>query len=174
MNAIGMKRSAAGIFLSLCALGQAGLALAAPAPGKADLTIHIQDVLPSGGVVRLGLYDEARYPDDNSTPLASADVPAVAHETVVTLHDVAPGTYAIQVYQDVNANDKMDSTWIGLPLEPFGFSRDAKPFLSKPKFAEVRFTLAAGDNSQTIHLQNLGQSSPADKARDAVRARQRQ
>ena len=133
----------------------------------------MENVLPAGGVLRLGLYDAARYPDDNSKPIASADVPAIAGETVITLHGIAPGIYAIQTFQDVNANNKMDTSWMGLPLEPFGFSRDAKPFLSKPVFDEVKFTLAAGENSQVIHLQNSVRNSPADKARDAIRARQR-
>ena len=139
----------------------------------AELTIRVDNVLPAGGIIRLGLYDAARYPDDNSKPVASADVTAVAGETVITLHAIPPGTYAIQTFQDVNANDKMDTSWLGLPLEPFGFSQDAKPFLSKPSFDEVKFTLAAGDNSQVIHLQNSVKDSPTNKARDSIRARQR-
>jgi len=67
----------------------------------------------------------------------------------------------------------MDTSWIGLPLEPFGFSQDAKPFLSKPSFNDVKFTLADGENGQVIHLQNATTNSPSNKARDAIRARQR-
>ncbi len=160
---------------SLLTLALASLP-AAPAlcagPG-ASLTIHVQNVLPAGGILRLGLYDAARYPDDDSKPVASADVPAVAGETVITLHNIPPGVYAIQTFQDVNANDKMDTSWIGLPLEPFGFSLDAKPFLSKPAFDEVKFTLLAGENSQILHLQNTDKNSPVNKARESIRARQR-
>lgn len=139
----------------------------------ANLTIRVENVLPAGGILRLGLYDEARYPDDNAKPIAAADVPAIAGETVITLRDIPPGVYAIQTYQDVNANDRMDTSWIGLPMEPFGFSLDVKPFLSKPVFSEVKFTIVAGENSQTIHLQNSVKNSPAEKARDSIRARQR-
>ena len=139
----------------------------------ADLTIHVDNVLPAGGTLRLGLYNEALYPDDDSKPIASADVPAISPETVITLRNIPPGTYAIQTFEDVNSNNKMDTTWLGLPLEPFGFSRDAKPFLSKPSFDEVKFTIAAGENSQTLHLQTMTSNSPSEKARDALRARQR-
>jgi len=156
---------AAGAFL-------AGPAL--PAAAAANLTIHVLNVLPAGGVLRLGLYDAARYPDDNSKPVMSADVPAVAGETIITFHAVPAGTYAIQTFQDINANDKMDTSWLGLPLEPFGFSRDATPFLSKPSFDEVKFTLEDGEHSQVLHLQNTTTKSPSNKARDAIRARQRQ
>jgi uncharacterized protein (DUF2141 family) len=161
----------------LAILCLAGILAAGPAasaaPATANLTIRVENVLPAGGIVRLGLYDAARYPDDDSKPIASADVPAVAGETVVTLKAIVPGTYAIQTFQDVNANDKMDTSWIGLPLEPFGFSQDAAPFLSKPSFDEVKFNLAAGENTLVIHLQNSLRNSSANKARDAIRARQR-
>lgn len=133
----------------------AGLATPALAQDQsATLVIHIQDVSPKGGVVRLGLYDEARYPDDNSKPVASADVQAQSGETVITLNNVPPGTYALQTYQDINSNDKMDTSWFGFPLEPFGFSRDARPRLTKPRFAEVKFEVVPGLNVQTLHMQD--------------------
>jgi uncharacterized protein (DUF2141 family) len=41
-----------------------------------------------------------------------------------------------------------------MPLEPFGFSRDAHPHFHKPLFSRVSFPVMAGENSQTLHLQN--------------------
>jgi len=120
----------------------------------ATVVIHVQDVSPKGGTLRLGLYDEARYPDDDATPVASADVRAELGETVITLSNVLPGTYAIETFQDVNSNHKMDTSWLGLPQEPFGFSRDAQPHLSKPGFSRVKFEVIQGLNFQTLHLQN--------------------
>jgi uncharacterized protein (DUF2141 family) len=169
-----MNWSRVWISFSLAGLFSAGAVWPVGQAAAEDLTIRVENVLPAGGVLRLGLYDAARYPDDNSKPVASADVPAVAGETVITLHAISPGVYAIQTFQDVNANDKMDTSWLGLPQEPFGFSQDAKPFLSKPSFDDVKFALAAGENSQVIHLQNVISNSPSNKARDAIRARQRQ
>lgn len=150
------------LFWTLAALAGAAwmllaVSLVSPAHAQdqtASLVIHIEDVSPKGGILRLGLYDEARYPDDNSTALASADVKAEAGRTTITLNNLAPGTYAIQCYQDINSNDKMDTSWFGIPQEPFGFSRDAHPRLSKPRFAAVKFEVLPGANEQTLHLQN--------------------
>jgi uncharacterized protein (DUF2141 family) len=169
-----MKRPAWGIVFFCAAAGLAGPAGAEPAAGgpSANLTIRVENVLPSGGILRLGVYDRGRYPDDNSTPIASANVAAISGETTVILRNLPPGLYAIEAFQDVNANGQMDTSWLGLPQEPFGFSRDAVPFLSKPSFDDVKFTLAAGDNVQILHLQSLIKPSPADRARDAVRDRQ--
>lgn len=144
------KISRSALLLVLLLAAPAGMAWA---QGPARLTIHVQGVLAKGGLVRLGLYDRTAYAKD-SEPVAFADVAARAGETVITLTGIAPGDYAIETYQDVNGNDGMDETWVGLPLEPYGFSRDARPFLGKPGFDAVKVTLAAGENSQTIHLQN--------------------
>ncbi len=150
------------LFRTIAALTVAGwtlLALGLAAPARAQepvsmVVIHIQDVSPKGGVLRLGLYDEARYPDDDATPVASADVKAEMGDTVVTLTNVPPGVYAIETFQDINSNNKMDTSWFGFPLEPFGFSRDAQPRLSKPRFSAVKFEVVSGLNVQTLHLQN--------------------
>jgi uncharacterized protein (DUF2141 family) len=141
------------LFIVVAVAVSALLAVPAVAQPSATLVIHVREVSPKGGTLRLGLYDEARYPDDDSTPVASADVRAESGETVITLNDIPPGTYAIETFQDINSNNKMDTTWFGIPEEPFGFSRDAKPRLSKPSFAQVKFDVAPGMNVQTLHLQ---------------------
>jgi len=109
--------------LFCAAAGLAGPAGAEPAAGgpSANLTIRVENVLPSGGILRLGVYDRGRYPDDNSTPIASANVAAISGETTVILRNLPPGLYAIEAFQDVNANGQMDTSWLGLPQEPFGF-----------------------------------------------------
>jgi uncharacterized protein (DUF2141 family) len=48
----------------------------------------------------------------------------------------------------------MDYDWLGLPLEPFGFSRDIRPRFSKPDFARVKFRVAPGAQTQRLHLQD--------------------
>ncbi len=131
-------------------------AAASPAtasPATASVVIHVRNVSPRGGTLRVGLYDEANYPDDTA-PAATADVKAEMGETTVTLSGVRPGTYAVETFQDINDDGKMNTSWLGLPLEPFGFSRDARPHLSKPAFERVKFDVAPGVNTVTLHLQN--------------------
>ena len=100
-----MRWHAWGIVFVCASFWLAGPTSADPATGAvvANLTIRIENVLPSGGILRLGVYDQAHYPDDNSTPIASATVTAVSGETTVVLPNIPPGIYAIEAYQDVNA-----------------------------------------------------------------------
>ena len=124
-------------------------------PGGASVRVTIENVSPKGGVMRLGLYPEATYYDDSARPVAELDVAATAPRQTVTFTNVPPGIYAIQVLQDFNGDGKMDFSAIGLPVKPYGFSRDAYPVVGKPDFSRVKFALNAGVNPPiTIHLQN--------------------
>ena len=133
--------------------------LAATGHDLASITITIGKISPRGGILRLGLYDAAGYPNDDK-PVVTADVAVTGTVMKLTLNDIPPGRYAIESFQDINGNGKMDSNWLGLPQEPYGFSRDAKPFLSKPGFAVAAFILKPGENSQSFQLQN-SDSRPA-------------
>jgi uncharacterized protein (DUF2141 family) len=43
--------------------------------------------------------------------------------------------------------------WLGLPLEKYGFSNDARPTFSEPPFYVTKFQLHSGTNVIVIHLQ---------------------
>jgi uncharacterized protein (DUF2141 family) len=132
----------------------AALVLLAPlAASAATLTIKVEDVDKKGGILRLSLYDEASWSNDASEPIASADVPAVAPQTIVTLTNLKPGIYGVKLYEDANSNGKFDKNFIGLPLERYGFSNDARPVLSAPGFDRTKFRVADGANEIAIHLQ---------------------
>ena len=65
--------------------------------------------------------------------------------------DVAPGTYAVAAFQDVNRNGQLDRTGLGLPLEPYGFSNDSGR-RSRPDYREAAFTLREPGVSLRVRL----------------------
>jgi uncharacterized protein (DUF2141 family) len=46
------------------------------------------------------------------------------------------GVYAVAVFQDLNENGKLDKNWMGVPTEPYGFSKDARGTFGPPSFSE--------------------------------------
>jgi len=119
----------------------------------ATLTVKVENIDTKGGVLRLSLYDEALWSNDDSEPVVSANVPALSPETIIVFKDIAPGVYGVKTYQDANRNGKFDQNWLGWPLERYGFSRDARPRFSAPGFGRTKFTLSDGENTIVIHLQ---------------------
>jgi uncharacterized protein (DUF2141 family) len=130
----------------------AALAPACAAP-SATLVIKVEKVSPRGGDLRVALYTEEAYGGENGEPVRDAVVPAKPGETVVTIPGLVPGTYAVKLFQDFNRNGRFDMNWLGLPLEKFGFSNDARPTFTEPPFSATKFELRPGANTITIHLQ---------------------
>jgi uncharacterized protein (DUF2141 family) len=129
-------------------------ALALPdAALAASLTVNVERVSPRGGNIRLALYTEATWPNDDADPVADLVVPAVNPETIATFTNLKPGVYGLKCFQDVNRNGQFDTDWLGLPLEKFCFSRDAHPIFSEPGFGRAKFTLSDGANTIIVHLQ---------------------
>lgn len=64
----------------------------------------------------------------------------------------APGTYAVAVYHDANANSDFDRSPLGMPAEGFGFSNDAPTRFGLPSFDSVKFTAKSGANLMRIKL----------------------
>ena len=48
---------------------------------------------------------------------------------------------------------EFDMTWLGIPIEKYGFSNDAMPYLTEPDFSRTKFRIVPGMNNITIHLQ---------------------
>ena len=65
---------------------------------------------------------------------------------------IPPGTYALGVVHDENMNGKLDTKWLGIPKEGYGFSNDAKVFLSAPSFSAAGFPYDEQDLELTIRL----------------------
>ena len=53
--------------------------------------------------------------------------------------DIPPGTYALAVIHDENMNGKLDTNFLGIPKEGYGFSNDAKALLGAPSFTAASF-----------------------------------
>lgn len=116
-----------------------------------DLTVEVQHVTPNGGPVMVALYDKVADFPDPSKGVAGQSVEASGDSAVATFHGLATGSYAVAVYQDLNRNGRFDKNFLGLPTEPYGFSRDARGSLGPPSFEAAAVEIPA-TAKVVIHL----------------------
>ncbi|MBC7493084.1 MAG: DUF2141 domain-containing protein [Novosphingobium sp.] len=123
------------------------------------LTIRMSNVRNAKGEVLVAVCPQAQFLKDTCPYNGSA--PAHVGTTVVMIHGLPPGQYAVQTFHDENGNKKVDRNFIGLPREGVGFSNDAPIRMGPPKWADAMF--AFNGVEQTIQLKTryfLGQSGP--------------
>ena len=141
---------------------RAGLLLAAllaVAPALADaqgedgaLTVSFEGVGKREGVVLFALFDSKAAYDANTHPIRTLALPASGGNFAVTLAGLAPGTYAVKSFHDRDANGKMNFNPLGMPLEPYGFSNNARAPFGPPSWRRAAFEVTSGGNGQTIRL----------------------
>lgn len=118
----------------------------------ADLTISLNDVRSDQGTLMLSVIrNEAQMSGAEPSPTSMMLSPNTTGVTV-TLHDVEPGTYGVQVMHDVNGNGELDANMLGIPKEPWAFSNNAKGKFGPAKWKDVQFTIDGDSVEQDISL----------------------
>ena len=106
------------------------------------LEITITDVRSGKGNLRVALHNSSATFPSGGAPFKRASAKAAKGNVVVTFKDVPPGKYALSIYHDENANEKLDKNLIGLPTEGYGFSNDARGTFGPPKFKAATFEVS--------------------------------
>ncbi len=110
----------------------------------ADLTVKVEGVRNSKGQVRLAVFDNVgEFP--GGIELLGRDVPSTRGSVVVHFNNINQGKYAIAIHHDENNDGEMNTNFIGLPEEGYGFSNNAKVFFSPPSFKSAAFSVQSLD-----------------------------
>jgi uncharacterized protein (DUF2141 family) len=147
MGARCMARCAALVFATLptIAFGEASC------PG---IHVKILDIRNSTGTVACALFESPEgFPTEYLHFATNMMVIKVrATKARCDFEDIPPGTYALAVIHDENMNGKLDTNWLGVPTEGYGFSNDAKALLGAPSFSAASFPYDGQNLELTISL----------------------
>lgn len=104
-----------------------------------NLIIEISNIKKAKGTIWMGIYDsEDTYLVDEKSIIKGVEVDKTG-KLQVEIPMLRYGTYAVGLYHDLNNNGEIDRNFIGIPSEPFAFSKKPKSRWRLPKFKEVQF-----------------------------------
>ena len=148
MNRVSIPR-----LLRLCSPLLLALPLIGAVPA-AQLEINIERLRNANGVVHLCLTrNTAHFPNCGDDPAAVKRSASAGGARTLAVN-VEPGSYALSIIHDENRNGKLD-TFLRIPREGFGFSRNPVIRFGPPRFEQVRFAVGAGMTRQTVRMQYL-------------------
>jgi len=104
-----------------------------------ELMVSVDSPLPGHSRVACRLYDldeSEGFPGGPSGREARATVDD-AGRPVCTFRDLDSGRYAVAAMLDRNGNNALDTSLIGLPLEPWGVTNNVRPSFRAPSFDEA-------------------------------------
>ena len=110
-----------------------------------ELVVTINNI-KEAGEIHVALYDNAdafeadRGEKGGAAPgITQGTIEFVEAGSVTYRYELAPGTYAIGIFHDVNLNNRLDNYFFGVPKEQYGFSNDARGFMGPPSFEAAAF-----------------------------------
>ena len=105
------------------------------------LTIEIQNIEVIDGYIRIGVFNSNEKFLKKDAIFKKYKIAVEDSIETIIVNDLPKGEYAFILYHDINGDGKMNRKLIGIPKEPFGFSNNVRPKLSKPTFEECKFVL---------------------------------
>jgi uncharacterized protein (DUF2141 family) len=103
------------------------------------------------GRVRCALFDEADWLETEERlrgVLGEVD----GDQVVCVFEDLEPGRYATVAFHDENGNEKLDRNFLGIPSEPYCFSRGASGGMGPPSFEDAAVEVGAGVSKTSCAL----------------------
>jgi len=135
------------IYLSLILM----LSGTAHAQSQTNLEVKVQNFKNQDGKLRVALYNNQKSYLKETFKVADTIVYNL-NEVTVIFKNIPEGEYAISVYHDQNNNDDLDSNFMGIPTEPYGFSNNAPSRFGPASYEDSAFTLSSSNNVQIIQL----------------------
>ncbi|HAJ01699.1 MULTISPECIES: DUF2141 domain-containing protein [unclassified Brevundimonas] len=139
------------IRIALIAAALVSTAAFAPQARAQDSSVTFQfETGRTGGTVMVALFSSGEgYNRDQS--VASRVVPVTAETVSVTFEGLAPGSYAMRSFYDINDDGEMNTNLFGMPVEPYAFSNNARGNMGPASWERARFNVN-GAVVQTISL----------------------
>ena len=117
----------------------------------ADVEITIRNVRNADGHIMVALYaDESAYTAEHQT--MGSMLPATAGEVRAVFVGLPEGRYGIAVFHDIDSDEKLGTSVLGYPTEPFGFGNDAEVRFSRPAFSATAITVSSAATRTAVTL----------------------
>ncbi len=108
-------------------------------PDNGRLVIEVDNIREARGTVWVGIYDSKENYLVKERAIIQAYQVQKAGLARIYIDTLPYGTYAIALFHDINGNGEMDRNFLGIPTEPFAFSRPPRSKWRLPYFGEVAF-----------------------------------
>ena len=116
---------------------------------KSDLKLVIKGIDDLKGSMYIAVFDNEKSFPDFGKQLVEKVLLVDSKTLNYTFKDLPDSDYAVAIFHDKNNNGKLDKNAFGIPLEPYGFSQNARARFSAPPFNDAKIVL---DGNQSIEI----------------------
>ena len=126
--------------------------VAASAQSGNTISVPISGLRNNKGEVRCGLYNSTATFRQPGKEMLGVAVPIVNQQATCVFNNVPAGTYAIAVFHAENNETQLQTTFLGIPKEGYGFSRNPSTTFGPPGFGDAAYSYSGGTTSWPVTL----------------------
>jgi uncharacterized protein (DUF2141 family) len=106
------------------------------------IVIELDTLENQTGSIQISLYDkEQGFPDEYEEAYLYKTIPITSELDKMILENIPFGTYALSILHDENDDFELDTNFLGIPSEGYGFSNNVKGMFGPPDFEDAVFEL---------------------------------
>ncbi|BAT53027.1 hypothetical protein NOS3756_19720 [Nostoc sp. NIES-3756] len=140
----------------MATLGNLAWSLSARANFNGKLIVEIDGLQNKQGQVCASIFSSSQgFPSDRKRVLQRQCTQISETPLKLTFDNLKAGSYAVAAIQDLNSDGTLNRNSLGMPVEPYGFSRNPEVRTSAPKFGDAAFILAGPNTIIQIQMRKL-------------------
>ena len=99
-----------------------------------DLKILVTNIHTQKGTIEVGVFNNPKSFLKKGSEYKTYSQIVNKDTMIFLLNGFEKNNYAISIYHDINSDNECNLGFLGIPIEPYGFSKNFKPKFSKPSF----------------------------------------
>jgi len=112
--------------------------------GQISLTIEIEQLRNNNGKLLLELNN------DKEEVIKGFSEAITDGKCILVITELKPGKYAFKYFHDENNDEKINTNFMGIPKEGYGFSNNAKGTFGPPSFDKMVFEITKSDTMRCV------------------------
>jgi len=108
-------------------------------PNLGKLTVIITGFTNETGNCRFALDNSKFVYEREDTVWIGKVLPIVNKQVIVVIDSLQYGEYAVRVFHDENKNEIIDTNFLGIPTEDYGYSNNVSSWFGPPSWDRAKF-----------------------------------
>ena len=106
---------------------------------KGKLVVRFNGMSSNNGNVKIALCNSDENYKDHKFPFIGKSIAINKNIAIVEFDDLPFGDYAIKAFHDEDSNDDLNTNILGIPVEDYGFSNNAREMFGPPSWEDAKF-----------------------------------
>lgn len=121
-------------------------------PSNHTLSVKVSNLKNTDAPIYMAVYKSPSDFLNNEKMYSGAKLEPKGSKEPVLKVELPEGQYALAIFQDINENGKLDTNILGIPKEPYGFSKNFRPVFSAPAFEDCAIDVRSDSGIYSIRL----------------------